>query len=233
MPDTNHDRYTVQEQFMSFQGEGVWTGQAAYFVRLYGCDQRCHFCDSAGTWHPDWIPSRFDRRTAEEIADSIPTDLPFGFVVLTGGEPTLYRLSALIDAIRDQTQRGVHIETAGHKPIDGNPNWITLSPKPFAAPPLADNVHRANEFKLIVEHPQSIPEALATIDNRATGAPVWLHPEWSKRHDTDVLRAIVSWVTTHGHPFRAGWQMHKPYAADMMDPGADQRLIPLGGMSDA
>ena len=40
-------------------------------------------------------------------------------------------------------------------------------------------------------------------------APVWLHPEWSRRGDPAVLSAISEWVVSHGFPFRAGWQLHK------------------------
>ena len=40
----------VVEEFYSVQGEGLNAGQAAYFVRLAGCDVCCDFCDSRNTW---------------------------------------------------------------------------------------------------------------------------------------------------------------------------------------
>jgi 7-carboxy-7-deazaguanine synthase len=222
--------YALQERFLSFQGEGVWAGQCAYFLRLYGCDQRCHWCDSAGTWHPDWRPDNIQRYDAEALSRLIPIDEPFAFTVITGGEPTMYNLVPLIHAIRERTERPVHIETAGHRPIPPVPAWLTLSPKPFAKPPLPDNVFRANEFKIIVEGETSIGTAMRTLIDRSPSAPIWLHPEWSKRNDPVVLEAITRWVTANGSPFRAGYQVHKLFRADTFDDNADKRLIPLGGV---
>lgn len=222
-------RYAINERFMSWQGEGVHSGRAAYFVRLHGCDQQCHFCDSAGTWHRNWIPDHVERLTATGLAAALPVFKPFAFTVLTGGEPALYDLAPLVDAIRETTNRPVHLETAGHKPITAFPNWITLSPKPFAAPPLADNVFRANEFKLIIENEESLERGLESIVGRSSVAPIWLHPEWSKRNDQRIMDLITNTVVERGEPFRAGFQTHKLFRADLTDPMADHRLIPLGG----
>lgn len=222
-------KYAVYEQFMSFQGEGVHAGRPAYFIRLHGCDQKCHFCDSAGTWHPDWKPGDIPRRNAAWIATTLPKWHRFAFTVVTGGEPALYDLGPLVDAIREATNRPVHLETAGHKPITAYPNWITLSPKPFATPPLNDNVFRANEFKLIIEDERSLEDALRVIEGRSSVAPVWLHPEWSQRNNQQVLDLITNFVVNQGEPFRAGWQLHKLFRADLLDPTSNKQLIPLGG----
>jgi len=100
--------FPLAEAFHSFQGEGVHMGRAAYFVRLYGCDQKCGFCDSAGTWHPDFKPEGIERVSAAQIAERVgqalgPPEPHFegAFVVLTGGEPCLYPLQELVGALRD------------------------------------------------------------------------------------------------------------------------------------
>jgi len=221
--------YGVNERFLTWQGEGAWSGQCAYFIRLHGCDQRCPWCDSAGTWHPEFIPKSIERFDAAGLADAVPIDKPFGFTVLTGGEPAMYDLEPVIDAIREKSNRPVHLETAGHRPIRGNPNWITLSPKPFAALPLRENVQRASEFKLIIEHQDDIERALESIEDRRNGAPIYLHPEWSQRDNQAVQQTITGWIKKHGSPFRAGYQLHKLYRADFDDPNARRTWIPLGG----
>ena len=36
----------LAEIFYSIQGEGMWTGTPAVFVRLAGCNLACDFCDT-------------------------------------------------------------------------------------------------------------------------------------------------------------------------------------------
>jgi len=57
---------------------------------------------------------------------------------------------------------------------------------------------------------------------------VWLHPEWSRRADSSILKAITDFVKANGVPYRAGWQVHKPYMADSLDARA-RPPAPLGG----
>jgi hypothetical protein len=101
-----------------------------------------------------------------------------------------------------------------------------VSPK-WAKPPRPEALAVANELKLIVEEPGSIARWEAALGG--WGCPiVWLHPEWSQRANPEVLRAISETVKDRGAPFRAGWQVHKPYAADSLDPRS-RPPAPLGG----
>ena len=38
--------YKVNEIFLSIDGEGVRTGLATVFIRLYGCNLKCSYCDT-------------------------------------------------------------------------------------------------------------------------------------------------------------------------------------------
>ena len=40
----------VMEHFYTIQGEGAFTGYAAYFIRLAGCDVGCVWCDVKESW---------------------------------------------------------------------------------------------------------------------------------------------------------------------------------------
>ena len=40
----------LMEDFYTIQGEGFYQGQAAYFVRLGGCDVGCVWCDVKESW---------------------------------------------------------------------------------------------------------------------------------------------------------------------------------------
>lgn len=218
-------RYGVHEHFYSFQGEGVHVGRAAYFVRLYGCDVKCPWCDSAGTWHPRWRPAHVAMLTADAIARLVAPEAEF--VVITGGEPTLYPLKPLIDAI----DKPIHLETAGHRKPDAWPHWVTVSPKLYYAQPHPEALERADEYKFIIDSPQALELLWQRTEAHYNGAPIWLHPEWSQRNNPEILNLIVEAVK---HPpvaakFRAGWQLHKLYRADTLDPNAAKEIVPLGG----
>ena len=83
--------YKVNEIFYSLQGEGRTSGRAAVFIRFSGCNLKCSFCDTDFKLHHEM--------TAEAIVDAVRDWKTVGFVVLTGGEPTLQVDSKLIDAL--------------------------------------------------------------------------------------------------------------------------------------
>lgn len=219
------ERLPVHECFHSWQGEGVHVGRSAYFIRLFGCPVHCPWCDSAGTWHPDYIPKNIDRATPHELAARAKRS-GAEFVVVTGGEPAIHDLGPLTEALRAAGLPS-HLETSGGFVIRGAFDWITLSPK-WLKKPLAESLAKASEFKLIVEDRESIEKWIQAIGDGFGERPVWLHPEWSQRQNAEVLESITLCVKQRGAPFRAGFQMHKLYNADLMDPNS-RVSAPLGG----
>lgn len=221
--------YPVHEVFYSWQGEGCHTGRAAFFIRLFGCPIRCEWCDSAGTWHPKFVPRRVPRREAADLAAEAAKDRP-EFVVITGGEPCVHDLAPLTGALRAHGLPA-HLETSGAYPITGDIAWVTVSPK-RAAPPLPESVSRASEFKLVADSPDAVGfwvDELAKLGRSEDDPrPVWLHPEWSRREDPAILGAITAAVKSRRGPFRAGWQLHKNYRADAGDARSAPEVPPGG-----
>lgn len=217
--------YPVNETFLSWQGEGVHLGRKAFFIRLQGCPVKCAWCDSASTWHPQFVPKQVRKASGVELAAEAAAARP-EFVVLTGGEPCIHDLTLLLGAMAAAGLK-VHLETCGAYPIAEGFFWVTLSPK-WAKLPLAESLLRADEVKIIVEATDSIARWTAAVGGCWAAPHVWLHPEWSQRANPHILKDITEQVKTVGAPFRAGWQVHKPYAADLLDPGA-RPAAPLGG----
>ncbi len=219
------DAYPVNETFLSWQGEGVHLGRKAFFIRLQGCPVKCAWCDSASTWHPQFVPKQVRRATADELAAEALASHP-EFVVLTGGEPCIHDLAPLLASMAAAGLK-VHLETCGAYPIAEGFSWVTVSPK-WAELPIPSALARADEVKLIVEEPQSISRWTEAVGGIWLAPSVWLHPEWSQRANPLVLKAITDQVKQAGAPYRAGWQVHKPYAADTLDPRS-RPSAPLGG----
>ena len=219
------DHYPVNETFLSWQGEGVHLGRKAFFIRLQGCPVKCAWCDSASTWHPQYVPKQVRKATAEELAAEAKAADP-QFVVITGGEPCVHDLGPLLAALQ-AVGLPAHLETCGAYPIAPGFAWVTLSPK-WAKLPLAESLHRADEVKIIVEAPESIARWTEAVGGQWSAPHVWLHPEWSQRANPTVLKAITDHIKAVGGAFRAGWQVHKPYSADALDVRA-RPPVPLGG----
>jgi len=215
----------VNERFHAWQGEGLHLGRSAYFIRLQGCPVKCPWCDSAGTWHPDWVPADVEKTTPAQLADAAKASNA-EFVVLTGGEPTVHDLTQLTAELKARSIP-VHLETCGGYPLRGHFDWITLSPKWWKLP-LEENLRCAHELKLIVEDADSIRKWTEELDGRFPTDLVWLQPEWSQTGNPTVLNSISNWIKTHGAPYRAGYQLHKTYEVDSLDPGTRPQAS-LGG----
>ena len=215
----------IHESFLTWQGEGLHMGRSAYFIRTFGCPVHCPWCDSAGTWHKDYVPKDIKKLTPKVLADDAARSQP-DFVVITGGEPTVHNLTDLTTELHNLGLQ-VHLETSGAFKIKGDFDWITLSPKKWRKP-LPENISKADELKIIVDRPEAIREWIEDIGDFITSQHIWLHPEWSKHQDKIITDTITQWVKDFGHPYRAGYQLHKMYMADSLDSGSRPN-VPLGG----
>lgn len=74
----------IAEVFKSVQGEGIYFGERQLFVRFFGCNRACKFCDTR--------LSRFKEYEAQElIAELKRYNGSFHSVSFTGGEPLLQK----------------------------------------------------------------------------------------------------------------------------------------------
>ena len=117
----------IHETFYSWQGEGVHFGRPAYFIRTFGCPVKCTWCDSAGTWHPDYAPENIEKIPEKDLVQAAKST-KCDFVVITGGEPTIFDLNELTSQL-EKENISRHLETSGGFEIKGDFQWITVSPK--------------------------------------------------------------------------------------------------------
>lgn len=103
----------VVEMFASIDGEGIFAGRLATFVRFGGCNLRCSYCDTK-------YAQEFGNKPADEgydlgmeqIIDYVDS-IGYQHVTLTGGEPLIHAgVYDLVQRLADKDYI-VNIETNG------------------------------------------------------------------------------------------------------------------------
>ncbi len=189
----------VMEHFYTIQGEGNYSGKAAYFVRLGGCDVGCVWCDVKDSWDMDKHP----KMEVDEIV-SFMTQAGAKLAVITGGEPLMHSLDHLTKAIHEAGIQ-TNIETSGSWPMSGEWDWICVSPKKFKAP-LPEVVALADELKVVVFNASDFDWAEKWAKNTKPGCKLFLQPEWDKRNV--VTQSIIQYVKQHPQ-WEISLQVHK------------------------
>jgi organic radical activating enzyme len=187
------------EQFYTIQGEGNNTGKAAYFIRIGGCDVGCHWCDVKESWDANIHPLT----PINEIINDV-CSYPAKSVVITGGEPLQYNLSALTTQLKEQKIE-TFIETSGAYPLTGTWDWICLSPKK-TMPPKDEIYNNAHELKIIVYNKHDFEWAKQEAEKVNEKCIMYLQPEWSKRNE--MMPLIVDFVKEKTN-WRVSLQSHK------------------------
>ena len=176
------------EQFYSVQGEGFHTGKPAYFIRIGGCDIGCQWCDSKVTWNPDVHPLV----EVDDIVDEV-LQTPAQSIVVTGGEPSLYNMNPLCEALKKH-QIKTFLETAGTNQLTGQWDWICLSPKK-QTPPLSVYYDKADELKVIIYEEDDLNWAEEVSEKVNKNCYLFLQPEWSQYKK--MIPSIVEYVKAH------------------------------------
>jgi len=197
--DPDGRKLPLVEEFFTIQGEGFHAGEAAWFIRLGGCDVGCNWCDSRFSWDPGLHPL-VETDTIVEHAVRSGTQS----VVVTGGEPLMWDLDYLCSGLR-QWNIGTFIETSGAYKFSGDWDWICLSPKKNM-PPVGKICTKADELKVIIEDKTDFEWAEKYRKMVGHKCRLFLQPEWS-RFDV-VIQEIVEYVKKNPC-WRVSLQVHK------------------------
>ena len=191
--------YPTMERFPTLQGEGAWSGHAAWFIRLGGCDVGCAWCDVKESWPAREHPMLdVESLVQEAVASGLPR------VVITGGEPCMYDLEPLTAGLQS-SGLATHLETSGAHPASGRWDWVTLSPKKFK-PCLEEWYAVADELKVVVVNAHDLDWAEEHAQRVEHGTALFLQPEWDRR---DKVMGHVLNKIQQSPKWRLSLQTHK------------------------
>ncbi|WP_218354606.1 7-carboxy-7-deazaguanine synthase QueE [Alteromonas lipotrueiana] len=198
---------SINEVFETIQGEGIHTGVPSIFLRLQGCPVGCPWCDTKHTWSlddaflttADKVVTKTKESEAFFNADEIAILTLFNnlkytakHVVITGGEPCMYDLTALTNFLHEHGY-STQIETSGTYEIRcADKTWVTVSPKvdmKAGMPVLTSALQRADEIKHPVamqRHIDELDSLLSRLDAQRR-PPVCLQPISQQQRATDLV----------------------------------------------
>ncbi len=107
----------VTEIFKSIQGESTYAGLPCVFVRLTGCNLRCHWCDTAYAFYGG------QKMTVEEVLGRVRR-MGGKLVEVTGGEPLLQKEVVPLAAQLLAEDYRVLIETSGERDVGQLPRRV-------------------------------------------------------------------------------------------------------------
>ncbi|MCQ6562904.1 7-carboxy-7-deazaguanine synthase QueE [Paenibacillus mendelii] len=180
------------EIFETVEGEGTRAGFPTVFVRLFGCNLRCVWCDTKYSYPPAEAEFKMSIR---DIVQQVEQQYKSAYVCLTGGEPLLYgkRSAALLQALCEiERIRDVHVETNGA--IDLAPFLAEVQSEKaryimdYKLPDSGENgtmVHHnfellrpQDEVKFVIASDRDFEAAVETLQNYPTAALPMFSPVW-------------------------------------------------------
>lgn len=215
--DSNGISLDVQSIFWTIQGEGMFAGHPAVFVRLAGCNLQCPGCDTDYT-------SKRKMMTMPDVVDQVfyynKLDKPC-LVVITGGEPFRQNITPLVTKLLKCGYQ-VQIETNGTlAPSPDFPTKAVIICSPKAGKINAKLLPEINAFKYVMNaNSQNLADGLPILALGHTAVPQLARPPFDGRpiylqpmDSQDVVEnkantdAVVTSCMEHGYIVQL--QIHK------------------------
>lgn len=189
----------LMEEFYTVQGEGFNTGQAAYFIRIGGCDVGCSWCDVKESWNRKLYPPTMTDQIVENASEH-----PAKAVVVTGGEPLMNNMDYLCAELKKRKITRF-LESSGAHPYSGDWDWICVSPKKNS-PPVQSVYSKASELKVVIQSVEDFKWAEDNASLVSDDCLLYLQPEWSKADE--MMHEITEYVMAHPK-WKISIQSHK------------------------
>ncbi len=207
------------EMYETIEGEGAQAGFPTGFIRVFGCNLRCVWCDTPYSYAP--AKAEQSMSVAQIVAQA--ATFRARRICLTGGEPLMYgdKSLALVQALAELPSLvDLHIETNGA--IDLAPfmeavkaehvryimDW-KLRGSNEATAMLHRNLQQlrsCDELKFVIADEHDFAEALALLRDYPCAATPLFSPVWETMQPQRLAQLVVREAPAHA---RLSLQLHK------------------------
>lgn len=212
-------RIPMVEIFETVEGEGTRAGFPTVFVRLFGCNLRCSWCDTKYSYPPS--EAEFTMTISEIVA--AVSRYRSRHICLTGGEPLLYGETSaeLLRELASLEQfADIHVETNGA--IDLAPFIAGInSPKvryicDWKLPDSGESekmiagnlvlLRDCDELKFVIGSDSDFEEAVRVLEMFPTKALPLFSPVWETMPPRKLVELMLDRGLSH---VKLNMQMHK------------------------
>ena len=205
----------VQDIFKTFQGEGIFTGFPAIFIRLGGCNLACKFCDTEFDSYENLALEDIISRT-KKLSEN-KSSRTHNLVVITGGEPLRQNIAPLCKILLKNSFE-VQIETNGTL-FQKLPKKVSIvcSPKNNS-----NNYHKIrydllpkiSAFKFLISAYNKNYNFVPEVGQSQYNAAVYLQPidEYDEAKNRANYQLTIKLATKFG--YRLSLQTHKFWGID-------------------
>lgn len=195
----------ITEIFFSLQGEGKNQGKPCMFIRLTGCNLRCHWCDTV------YSQTGGKEMSVDAVLEQVWRKNP-AYVSVTGGEPLL-QVQELVPLLVSLKKRGTTIDIETNGTID------FTCVQPYASVcmdvkcpssgeesdlALLGIIRPEDTVKFVVNDEEDCRFARKIIDSHTIRGEIFISPV----HGTHYGK-IVQFILDNNLPVRFQLQLHK------------------------
>lgn len=202
----------VHEIFTTIQGEGYDTGIPCTFIRLFGCNINCIYCDQPQN------KEDMKKMSVEQIIEEVEK-LGINNICVTGGEPLAQKNCYLLIENLDRLGYNVSVETNGSIFIPYNSVRdykyvmdVKLPSSKMDNHNILTNLTRLtskDEVKFVIADREDYECMLQVLDVLPTKAKILLSPMFDPNQKQTIGKDLCKWMLEDKLDARISVQMHK------------------------
>lgn len=186
----------VNEIFKSIEGEGIRMGYLITFIRLYGCNLNCSYCDTRYSCEGQ---DGTEMSVAEVVKRA--NELEVKRITLTGGEPLIHKnVEGLVDELLNEGFE-VNIETNGSVdiyPYIKKPNVIiTMDYKSISSgenikmnPANFRYLREQDVLKFVVGNKEDLDDMKRIIETYSPSCNIFVSPIFNQIETSEIVEFI-------------------------------------------